>query len=142
MATAHKETSTETQAEEVKELNPLEEVSQYTGLPLEKLEGWKKQFHDIYFLKSPFRDQAFIFRPISRSEWRELRSNIKGDASNIDEILQEKLVMQCVLFPKIGPMDLESPVLRAWTVDTLVSQIKLVSDFLPDAVAVELITRL
>jgi hypothetical protein len=118
------------------EVDPLALVAQETGIDIKLLNKWKQEFVDIYATKFPLSGKIFIYRGVSREEWKSIREGLQG--GNLDE----KLVSVCTLFPKITPELLRTNEIKAWTLDTLVNQIRMVSDFYPDQVAFELVTKL
>lgn len=119
------------------EVDPLVLVAKETGIDLKILNKWKEEFVDIYATKFPISGKVFIYRGVSREEWRTIREGLQGGAN-----LDEKLVSVCTLFPKITPDLLRTSDIKAWTLETLANQIRMASDFYPDQVAFELVTKL
>lgn len=67
----------------------------YPGGPtIEAIEQWKSQFKDVYFTE--FEEEVFIWRCLSRKEYKEIMG-IQG-ADNFYK--EERICEKCVLWPK------------------------------------------
>ena len=67
-----------------------------------KVENWKQEFGSVY--RIDFEDDTFIFRTLSRLEYKQLVNNIEGDEQGNQEELswfrEEQLCNKCILWPK------------------------------------------
>src|SRR5579863_2839133 len=124
-----------------------------------QLDKWKAQFGNIYV--SGFSEtELFIWRPLNRVEYKQLQIaqqieaaiNQLGDKATPDEVKskvttaidaefkrEEKLVSQCLLWPKLTPEELAQ---KAGTVPSLLEQITANSNFLSPQQASLLVMRL
>ena len=103
----------------------------------EQIDAWKAERGKIYSF--PFdTDEIYIWRPMLYREWEMLKTN---EALVQDETkFQEQVVMRAVLWPKIGPVELNMS--RAGMVQTLFSVIMQGSYFLHPDFAVNLVEEL
>ena len=103
----------------------------------EQIEAWKQEWGSVYTF--PFDSkEIYIWRPMRRREWQMLQSNealIKEEAK-----FQEQVVMRSVLWPKIGPVELNLS--RAGMIQTLFSVIMQGSYFLHPDFAITLVEEL
>jgi hypothetical protein len=103
----------------------------------EQIEAWKQEFGSVYTF--PFdTKEIYIWRPMRRREWQMLQSNealVKEEAK-----FQEQVVMRAILWPKIGPVELNLS--RAGLVQTLFSVIMQGSYFLHPDFAITLVEEL
>jgi hypothetical protein len=103
----------------------------------EQIDAWKQEFGAVYTF--PFdTKEIYIWRPMRRREWQMLQSNealVKEEAK-----FQEQVVMRSVLWPKIGPVELNLS--RAGLIQTLFSVIMQGSYFLHPDFAITLVEEL
>lgn len=88
----------------------------------EKLQSFRKQYQDIYVFFFT-DDEFYIYRPITRFEYKELDREYGNDA----EKFLEMLVCKAVLYPTMTPERLDG--LRAGVAPTLASLIMSASGF-------------
>jgi hypothetical protein len=103
----------------------------------EQINAWKQEWGKIYTF--PFDStEIYIWRPMRRREWQMLQANealVKEEAK-----FQEQVVMRSVLYPQIGPVELNLS--RAGLVQTLFSVIMQGSYFLHPDFAITLVEEL
>lgn len=112
------------------------------GAPSSKqIDQWKAEFGDV-FISGFSEKEIYIFRPIRRSEHRQMQISVAQSGqteSPIDPLQQEELVCNmCVLYPA-APLNLES---KAGTASTLFEQIMQNSHFVSPAAASMLVFKL
>lgn len=101
----------------------------------QQIAAWKQQFGDVYIFG--FRaDEIYVWRPLLRLEYRQLRSN----TSITEDLLKEEIVRRCVLWPRLAPEFTST--CKAGTIDTLFEVIMHGSNFVDPILAVELVRRL
>lgn len=137
-------------AEAEAEANELKKAEEKTLLDIlieegyttaEEIDGWKNMYGNKVFAVYFEKDDAYIYRYVTRTEWKEIWSSvIKSTLTNKDELLDEMLVTKCVLYPKLTPEF--KVVMPAGTIETLSKQIRISSNFIPDELAVRMITKL
>jgi hypothetical protein len=98
----------------------------------ELLSQWKSQCGRVRWIElNP--EEIYFFRPYKSAEYKgwlqSLQSVAETNAAQADELLKERIVCSCVLFPKIKQE--ETGAYFAGTIDTLFSQIQLASNFIP-----------
>ena len=103
----------------------------------EQIDAWKRDFGSIYMFPFDTRE-IYVWRPIRRREWEMLQTNEK--LVQQENKFQEQIVMRTVLWPKIGPVELNMS--RAGLVQTLFSVIMQGSYFLHPDFAVTLVQEL
>ena len=78
-------------------------------------------------------EEIYFFRPFKSAEYKGWMSALldlaRKDAHAADELLKQKVVASCVLFPAIPEEDMGA--MYAGTVDTLFDQIKFAANFIP-----------
>lgn len=103
----------------------------------EQIDAWKMEFGAVYTFPFDTRE-IYIWRPMRRREWQMLQGNealVKEEAK-----FQEQVVMRAVLYPAIGPVELN--ISRAGLVQTLFSVIMQGSYFLHPDFAITLVEEL
>lgn len=101
----------------------------------QQIAAWKQQYGDVYLFG--FRaEEIYVWRPLLRLEYRQLRSN----SSITEDLLKEEIVRRCVLWPRLAPEFMS--VCKAGTIDTLFEVIMHGSNFVDPILAVELVRRL
>lgn len=69
------------------------------GPTFDQIENWKKEFGDVY--RIDFDEQPFIFRTISRFEYKQMVNEVEGNQSNQTTWFREEQICQkAVLFPE------------------------------------------
>jgi len=117
----------------------LEECSDLTP---QQINSWKDQFGAIYASRFD-KGEIFIYRFLAYPEYKQIRQNIEKSTlppAQLQELFDEMIVEKCVLYPSITP-DFKMLV-KAGTIGTLAEQIRIASNFLPDAVVYELINKI
>jgi hypothetical protein len=103
----------------------------------EQIQAWKNEFGKIYTF--PFdTTEIYIWRPVFYREWQMFKSEealVKEEAK-----FQEQVVARVVLWPKIGPVELN--ISRAGLVPTLFNVIMQGSYFLHPDFAITLVEEL
>jgi len=103
-------------------------ISKMSGAPSEaQIQQWKSRHGAVYSFAFDTTRDLFIWRPIVRSEWAALRNN--AAVAQDEEKFQEQVVVRCVLWPAIGPVELK--MMRAGLIPTLFNVIAHGSYFLP-----------
>ncbi len=69
------------------------------GPTRQEVEEWKDKYTDIYY--TPYDDDIYIWRPLYRSEYREVITNESYTIHDREEVFTEK----CVLFPRNYSLD-------------------------------------
>ena len=100
----------------------------------EQIALWKEQFGEVFLMSFDLNDN-FVWRPITRLEYKNLLQQAKDDAH-----FQEMVVQRCVLWPEVGPEILTGG--KAGTVPTLHGVIMEGSNFLDPDQAVMLVRKL
>ena len=103
----------------------------------EQIDRWKTQTEVFTSILS--ETDVYIWRPVNWHEYKQLQ---KSSAEHMDNpsYFDEQLVYKCVLWPKLMPENL--PALKGGTIPTLSQQIMGGSNFIPPAVAMELVAKL
>jgi hypothetical protein len=113
----------------------------------EVINSWKEKYGKSGVHVMAFgEDDVYIYHHLTRGEWRkikEIMNKLKennNDADEIEEKLKEKVVLYCVLFPKVGEQWLDN--CKAGVLDSLYQMILLNSGFLTAQQAMLLTTQL
>ena len=91
-------------------------------------------------------DEAYVYHHLTRKEWRQIKTlmaklkETTDDGEEIEEQLKEKVVLYCVLFPKLDSKWLEY--CKAGAIDSLYQMILLNSGFLTPQQSMLLTTQL
>lgn len=121
-------------------LDNLKEIYGDKAPTEEAVNAWKSQCGRLRVMW--FGDEeVYFFRPFRVAEYRgwleSLRSVAEKDPQEADKQLLEKVITNCVLFPKLKQEDLGS--LYGGTLDSLYAQIRMASNFYPMEHAVMLV---
>lgn len=97
-----------------------------------KLDEWKSKSGRVRWIElGP--DEVYFFRAFRAAEYRgwiqTLQDVAQKDPQKADELLKERVVCRCVLYPQINQED--TGALFAGTIDTLFQQIQIASNFIP-----------
>lgn len=106
----------------------------------EQLDTWKSQSGRVRWIElGP--DEIYFFRGFKSAEYKgwieSLRKTAETDPQKADEVLRQRIVARCVLFPKIDESEMGS--MLAGTTETLFEQIRLASNFIPYEQAMQLV---
>jgi hypothetical protein len=118
----------------------LELISKEGGPTMDQIEQWKEKFRDkvyaVYFDKKDF----YIFRYLTRVEWKEISAQISQMKTPNETIIDELIVQKALLYPTY---DTELRALAgAGTFETLSKQIRYASNFVPDELALRMIVKI
>lgn len=117
----------------------FEKIEQFPGAPSKaQIENWKATHGDVFVSSMPISGNIYIYRPISRLEWKNLQSIAPANAD--PAWADEQIVTRCVLFPAMTVDKIAGSL--AGTVETLAKQILSSSDFYDDNIAISLIHKL
>lgn len=143
----------EQEEQEEKELSPLEQIAEVlaaSGMEdaptLEILQAWKRHHKNIRTL-TVAPDAIFIFRTLTRSEYRRImslpesirRANEKADEDEIRSQMEDEICSTAVLFPK-NIVELTEQ--YGGLSKTLSDQITIESYFIPAEIASAFVTKL
>jgi hypothetical protein len=116
----------------------IEDLKRVPGAPSqEQIDAWKQQFGKIYVLPLSMTE-AYVWRYITRAEWMSLMSN--QELVSNETMLQTQIVQRALLWPKFGPVELQSS--RAGLIPTLFGVIMQGSYFLAPEVAIAMCEEL
>lgn len=106
----------------------------------EQLDAWKEQAGRVRWIElGP--EEIYFFRGFRTAEYKGwidgLRQLAEKDPEKADELLKQKVVARCTMFPKIDEAEVGK--LFAGTLDTLYQQIRLASNFIPYEAAVSMV---
>ena len=130
--------------EEVREEAPPPLAEMLNGLPgaptSAQVDAWKEQ-HRYVFVSGFSEEELYIWRPLRRTEWKKLQELVTEQ--KLDQYkFEEKVVEKCLLWPSLtdlGALLLDG---KAGTISTLNEQILHQSNFLPPALAMNLVQKL
>ena len=112
----------------------LAALEQHEGAPTPAIiDGWKETFGDV-FIAAFDADEVFVFRALNRKEYRELQ--IKAADTDPMEY-EESVVKTCLLFQSVSQLDN-----KAGTIPSLLEMVMQNSNFVPPAIAAQLVTKL
>lgn len=94
------------------------------GPSQEQIDGWKKQFGDIWVAAFSDNDK-YVYRALSRVEWKQMIGNPEATARQTFN--EEKTVQTCVLWPKLDVTEFAAG--KAGTPSTLCELIMTASNF-------------
>jgi len=106
-------------------------------------EQWKESFGKIFIVPLS-DDEIYVFRRLTRLEWKTIQKEMQQVSQagvNVDSMwIEERVVKQALLYPS---WDINfKNVSAAGTISTLYKQITLVSNFLDDQTAMQLIVEI
>lgn len=105
-----------------------------TGPKDDEIAHWKERYGEIYLMSFDPEDQ-YVWRPITRLEYKNIIQQAKDDAHYMEMVVQ-----RCVLWPPIGVENLAGG--KAGTIPTLHAVIMEGSNFLEPDQAVMLVRKL
>ena len=113
-------------------------LAEMPGAPnQDQIDRWKTQTEVFTSVLS--ETDLYIWRPVNWHEYKQLQKSSAEQVTN-PSYFDEQLVYKCVLWPKLSPETL--PALKGGTIPTLSQQIMGGSNFIPPAVAMELVAKL
>lgn len=126
----------------------LQILKNLKGAPSEEvINSWKEKYGKSGVHVMAFgEDDVYIYHHLTRGEWRKIKEimnklkETNSDADEIEEKLKEKVVLYCVLFPKVNEQWLDD--CKAGVLDSLYQMILLNSGFLTAQQAMLLTTQL
>jgi len=101
----------------------------------EMIEQWKGQFGDNIFMLALDEDEMYVWRPLTRHEYKQLLQEVQHE-----QAFMEQIVQRCVIWPSITPEWLAGG--KGGTVPTLHGVIMEGSNFLAPEVAMSLVRKL
>lgn len=104
----------------------------------EQIERWKVEHGEI-FVSGFSDDDLYVWRPVSRAEWRGLQAKTQNPEANLDQFGFEELVCETAILWKSNPKSLAS---KGGTASTLYEQILQNSNFMTPQAASMLVARL
>ncbi len=113
---------------------------------VEQIDGWKDEYGQNGLHVMSFGDSDnYIYHHLTRGEWKKIKDVMKRlrdseNAEELEEKLKEKVVCNCILWPKADQAWLENS--KAGIVDSLYQMILLNSGFLTPQQAMLLTTQL
>ena len=131
----------ETEKEKEKEIAPLEIIIKAFPELKAKIEEWRNMYGDIYATMLD-EDEVYIYRYITRAEYKELLTQFRNanDKLKSEEMIDEFFVQRCLLYPSYSTeFKAASP---AGVIPTIATQIKLVSRFMSEQIAMQLISKI
>ena len=140
----------EVQEEEEEFLDPLDAMAkQFPNAPSRKIvEGWKELYGDVYaFVPDP--GSLYLLRPLRRIEHKNIAKDIRTfsegaaareDPALVEEMMHEKVVMLCLLYPAATPNFLTMS--KAGLMPTLFNLVMEHSKFLSQQKALEVCYKL
>ena len=131
-------------SKKAKEKSLLDLIIEEEGLDLQQIETWKTQYGKVYAVRYD-EHETYIYRYLTRPEYKQVQQKVDAlrNNQNVDlEYLADEMIFdKCVLYPKVQDPNFKATI-KAGTIPTTAFQIRLSSNFLPDTVAVELISKL
>jgi len=102
-----------------------------------QIDAWKREWGNVYMFAFDVKD-IVVWRPLRNAEWKQFQSQevLMQDQNK----LQEHVVLRCVLWPQLGPIEIN--LCRAGFVPTLANVIMQGSYFLPPELAINLTVEL
>lgn len=110
------------------------------------VDAWKDQYGRSGIHAMAFGEgEVYIYHHLTRGEWKKLKELMtrlqeSSNSNEIEEKLKEKVVLHCILFPKVDAKWLE--MCKAGVIDSLYQMILLNSGFLTPQQAMLLTTQL
>lgn len=110
----------------------------------EQIQRWKQTYGAVYMLPLS-DDEVYLWRPIKRSEWKNLLGMIKqakGANAELDaeELLNERLCEKCILWPSVSAE--WATFSKAGTVPTIAEAIRQSSNFVPLELAMRMVRKI
>lgn len=126
------------EAEVAQKKTLLDLVVEKGDVSAEEVQRWKEMYANKVYVTFFDEDEYYVYRYITRLEMKKIASELSGKSTMEDE--NEKLCMKCILYPEVD-VDLKN-IVGAGTFETLANQIKIISNFIPDHLAIEMIQKL
>jgi len=117
-------------------------IVQEGGPSKETVDQWKDMYGDQVYATRFSPNEIFIYRYVTRPEVKKISKQLPKNTTQaqIDELFNELLFNNCVLYPTVS--DELKATIGAGTVDAVAFQIKYASNYLPEAMLVDLIQKL
>ncbi len=136
--------------EEEEILDPLDAMAkQFPDAPPRRMvEGWKELYGDVYAFV-PDATSLYLLRPLRRIEHKNIAKEIRmfsegptarEDPALVEEMMHEKVVMLCLLYPSASPQFLTMS--KAGLMPTLFNLVMEHSKFLSQQKALEVCYKL
>ena len=140
LADAIEETAPEQEPEEKDEENRPDPVmtawNEHGKRPSDaEIQQLKDRYGDNIFMIAFDEDEIFVFRPLTRHEYKALIQSVQHE-----QIFMEQVVQKCVLWPAVTPEWMAGG--KGGTIPTLHSVIMEGSNFLAPEVAMSLVRKL
>lgn len=118
------------------------ELIEKEGGPIKgTIDAWKDLYGGKVYISRFDEAESYIFRYIAKPEWKKILQQVENATTNDKEDLLDDLIFEnCVLYPDVND-DLKRR-LGAGTIQTIATQIKFKSNFLPDSWAIELVQKI
>ena len=134
---------TSTEDDEAKKISIEDMIANFPGAPTrEQIDEWKGIYGESNIFASLYsEDELYIYRPLSRLEWKNMMSDVnKATPDKRNYLIEEMTVSRGLLFPSFS-VDFKKAS-HAGTITSLYTQILMVSNFISDAVLEQLIVKL
>lgn len=118
----------------------LDRICKKGKVTKEQVEEWKNYYNNKVFATIFDEEEYYVFRYITRPEYKQILSTMPKNSPNAEEVFNDLLVSKCLLYPEYNA-DLKMT-MGAGTADTLSLQIRVASNFIPEAVAIDMINKL
>lgn len=107
------------------------------GVTEDQIEAWKNNYGNIYISQIHEDGKAFLWKKLNRAEYRQI---IESGAMSKEMSYQDAVLRKCMLAPK--PSHEFLSVSDAGLIPTLFTQIMFQSGFIPEQLALSLITEI
>lgn len=126
--------------EKEKKVTIYDILEKESNLSKEQIDEWKDRYGSIYMTRFEEGDNI-IYRYVTLPEFKAMTKQVQNiTTGNPDDVLDNLLFTKCVLYPTLDTD--KKAIMKAGTISTVALQIKISSNFLPDALAVDMIQRL
>lgn len=133
--------ATAKEEERKKEMTILDELVLHNHVTASTVNDWKSMYGKIFATIIDIEDEVYIYRPLSRIEWRKIDKDVsESKMQNKAELIDEMIVAKCMLYPPIT--EEWRATVSAGTYGLISSQIQLMSNFLPQSAVIELIRKI
>ena len=130
----------ETPVQETIADSPQALLQQLGGPNQEQIDAWKVQ-HGNVFVSGFSQNEMYVWRPLLRSEYRDLQLAMADDNIGMDQLQYEELLCAtCVLWPTVDPEYFAKG--KGGTASTLSEQIMQGSNFMNPAQLVQFVAPL
>lgn len=127
------------EAQEETQPGLVEVLKGYDGSPTqEQIDAWKGQYGEI-FVSGFSEDDLYIWRPITRGEWRDLQTRVQSPEEELTQLDFEELVCSVCVLWQASKTSLK---LKGGTATTLHEQVLQNSNFVAPQAAQMFVARL